>query len=353
MSEAPAGELGVRAAFVQQSRWNERLGSPFMATLCGVLGDILDRTTATGARLLDWPGDPNAGAVQMRLTGGLNALVRRGAAPDLAAHYPPNPTPDAATLGAAAAAAIRAHDAFLHDWLDSPPQTNEVMRSAVLMPGLLAVVAATGLPLRLRELGASGGLNLRLDHYAYRLGGLAIDPLGAPVRLEPQWQGAPPPAATVSVVDRRGVDLNPLDVRDAATRERLLAFVWPDQPERVARLEAALDAAALDPPPLDAGDAAEWAETYVHPAPGAATLVFHSIAHQYFPAATKARLAAHMARAATQATAQAPLAWLRFELDDSEELGPPPTLRLTLWPGGEERLLAKVHPHGSRVHWLG
>lgn len=346
-------EQAVRAAFAQQARWNEKLGSPFMATLCAALGDVLDRTTATGARLLDWPGDPNAGAVQMRLTGGLNALVRRGTAPDLAAYYPPNPDPDPAALGAAAAAAIRTHDAFLHDWLDSPPQTNEVMRSAVLMPGLLAIAAATGLPLRLRELGASGGLNLRLDRYGYRLGGLAIDPPGAPITLEPHWKGPPPPAAAVKVVDRRGVDIQPLDVRDAATRERLLAFVWPDQPERVTRLKAALDAAALDPPPLDAGDAAEWAEAHVRPASGAATVVFHSIAHQYFPPATKARLAAHLARAAAEASAQAPLAWLRFELDNSDELGPPPTLRLTLWPGGEEQLLAKVHPHGSRVHWLG
>lgn len=346
-------EEAVRAAFAQQANWSEKLGSPFMTTLCAALAEALDRSTSTGERLLDWPGDPAAGAVCLRLTGGLNALVRRGAAPDLAAHYPPNPPPDAVTLGAAAAAAIRTHDAFLHDWLDSPPQTNEVMRSAVLMPGLLAVAAATGLPLRLRELGASGGLNLRLDHYAYRLGGLAIDPPGAPVTLEPQWEGAPPPAATVNVVDRRGVDIQPLDIRDPATRERLLAFVWPDQPERVARLKAALDAAALDPPPLEAGDAAEWAEMHAHPAPGAATIVFHSIAHQYFPPATKARLAAHMARAATAATAEAPLAWLRFEIDDPDALGPPPTLRLTLWPGGEERLLARVHPHGSRVHWLG
>lgn len=343
----------VRAAFTQQASWCERLGSPFMATLCAALADVLDETTRTGGRLLHWPGDPNAAAVQMRLTGGLNALVRRGAAPALAMLYPPHPTPEAAALAAAVDSAIRAHDGFLHDWLDSPPQTNEVMRSAVLMPGLLVIADATRLPLRLRELGASGGLNLRLDHYAYWLGGLAIDPPNAPVTLEPQWTGPPPPAATIEVIDRRGVDLQPLDIRDAATRERLLAFVWPDQPARVARLAAALEAAAVDPPPLDAADAADWAERHVAPVSGAATVVFHSIAHQYFPAATKARLAAHMAAAGARATADAPLAWLRFELDDPDALGPPPTLRLTLWPGPDERLLAHAHPHGSKVRWVG
>ncbi len=324
-----------------------------MASLCDGLADALNRNSRTGRRLLDWPGDPNAAAVQMRMTGGLNALVRRGAVPDLANFYPPNPTPGSATLADAALAVIAEHDEFLHDWLDSPPQTNEVMRSAVLMPGMLVIAAETGLPLALRELGASGGLNLRLDHYAYRLGGLAIDPPGAPVMIEPRWEGDPPPAATVRVADRRGVDIQPLDVRDAATRERLLAYVWPDQLERVARLSAALDAAVTDPPPIDRGDAAEWAETHANPADGVATVVFHSIAHQYFPQSTKDRLAAHMERAGVAATRAAPLAWLRFELDDAVVLGPPPTLRMRLWPGGEDRLLAHVHPHGANVRWVG
>lgn len=346
-------EAAVRSAFKQQARWNERLGSPFMATLCDGLAEALNRNSRTGRRLLDWPGDPNAAAVQMRMTGGLNALVRRGAVPDLADFYPPNPTPDPATLADAALAAIAKHDDFLHDWLDSPPQTNEVMRSAALMPGMLVIAAETVLPLALRELGASGGLNLRLDHYAYRLGGLAIDVADAPVTLEPRWDGPPPPTAAVRIADRRGVDIQPLDVRDAATRERLLAFVWPDQLERVARLSAALDAAAADPPPLDRGDAAEWAEVHANPTDGVATVVFHSIAHQYFPQQTKDRLAAHMERAGAAATRDAPLAWLRFELDDTDALGPPPTLRLRLWPGGEDRLLAHVHPHGASVRWVG
>jgi hypothetical protein len=346
-------EAAVRAAFAQQALWNTRLGSPFMAMLCEAIGEGLNRETATGRRLLDWPGDPNAAAIQMRITGGLNALVRRGAAPELAACYPPHPMPGAATMGHAITSTISAHDDFLHDWLDSPPQTNEVGRSGVIMPGLLVVAAATALPLRLRELGASAGLNLRCDSYHYDIGGFSTGSVDAAVHIVPKWDGHPPPAADVRVIDRRGVDIAPLDVRDAATRERLLAFVWPDQPERVARLAAALDAAVLDPPPLDRGDAGAWAEAHVWPEPGTATVVFHSIAHQYFPDATKARLAAHMARAGAAATAVAPLAWLRFELDDSVSLGAPPTLRLKLWPGGEDRLLAHVHPHGSEVRWVG
>jgi hypothetical protein len=28
-------------------------------------------------------------------------------------------------------------------------------------------------------------------------------------------------------------------------------------------------------------------------------------------------------------------------------------VRLTVWPNGEEMLLARVHPHGAKVIWLG
>lgn len=346
-------EAGVRDAFRTQARACAAMGSPFMATLCEGLAEGLDRSTRSGARILDWPDDPNGAALQMRVTGGLHALVRAGRSPALAALYPPHETPDATSLAAAAMAAIRDHDDWMFGWLDSPPQTNEVARSGVLMSGLLVVAAKTGLPLALRELGSSAGLNLRLDQYAYRLGGVALDPPDAPITLAPHWGGGGPPRANIRVVSRRGVDRAPLDVRDAATRERLLAFVWADQPERLARLEGALAAAALDPPPIDAADAADWAEANVAPAPGVATVVFHSIAHQYFPDDTKARLAAHMEAMGAQATPDAPLAWLRMEVDDPARATlDPPTLRLRLWPGGEDRLLARVHPHGAKVAWL-
>jgi len=346
-------EHRVREAFRSQAAACTAMGSPFMALLCTVLSDWIDRGSWTGSRILDWPVDPNSDALQMRVTGGLHALVRKGLAPELAALYPPRRLPSAKTLGAAVRAAIRSHDGFLFHWLDSPPQTNEVGRSAVLMAGLLVIAAETGKPLALRELGSSAGLNLRLDRYAYRLGAYAFGPPDAPLMLEPEWDGGDPPHAEVRVVSRRGVDRAPLDISDLRTRERLLAFVWADRPERLARLAAALDAAALDPPPIDRADAAAWVETNVRPEPGVATVVYHSIVHQYFPEATKIRLAEHMAAMGALATADAPLAWLRMEVDDPvRATTEPPTLRLRLWPGGEDRLLARVHPHGAKVAWL-
>jgi len=342
MSEA------VRAAFTTQADWCRRLGGPFTARLCDRLAVVLDHSTATGAAVLSWQGDPVADALALRVAGGLNFRVRSGALPKLAAYYPPHDAGDDAALDAALHAAL-AHDALL-PWLVGAPQTNEVARSGVLMPGLLSIAAATGLPLALFELGASAGLNLRLDAYAYNLGGVRLSPSGAPIMLAPAWEGAPPPVADVRIVARHGVDLNPIDVRDADARARLLAYVWPEQTARVSRLAAALDAAAQDPAPVDRADAAGWVEQHVAPVAGRATVVMHSIAFQYFPADTKARIKAHFTAQGARATSDAPLAWLRYEFEDAAQ---PPTLRLTLWPGGEDGLLAHVHPHGASVQWLG
>lgn len=343
-----ATEQAVRAAFERQAQWAETLGSPLMVRLCRLLGERLDRKSAVGRRVLDWPGDsdPFADALPLRLTGGLHALVRRGEAPRLADCYPPRPLPDEEDLWAAVRPVLDHPD--LPAWLDSAPQTNEVGRSAVLMAGLLVVADAFPQPVELLELGASAGLNLILDRYRYDLGGVRAGDADSPLQLEPEWTGDPPPDSRVEVAGRRGVDLNPLD--PGGDGERLLAYVWPDQRRRLAQLEAALAIAASDPPPVERGDAAAWLEARLAEpaAAGVTRVVLHSIAFQYFPRESKKRIYAMMAAAGAAATPGSPLAWLRYEHDRRDERI---TLRLTTWPG-EERLLAYCHPHGSVVHWL-
>jgi hypothetical protein len=134
-------------------------------------------------------------------------------------------------------------------------------------------------------------------------------------------------------------------------RERLLAYVWADQQRRIEQLEAALDLAAPDPPPVDTGDAADWVETHIslHPKPGVARVVMHSVAYQYFPRHTQQRISRRMAEAGERSSGDAPLAWLRFEKEAGESQT---TLRLTLYPGGEDRLLARCQAHGSAIEWL-
>jgi hypothetical protein len=343
-----ATEASVRAAFARQAEWAARLDSPFMARLCSLLGERLDRSTEAGRRVLDWPGKADAfsDALPLRLTGGLHALVRRGGAPGLAAVYPPNPLPDGETLWAALAPVLA--EPGLLPWLDGAPQTNEVGRSAVLMSGLLVVADLFPQPVELLELGASAGLNLLLDRYGYDLGGVAAGVRGSPLQLRPEWKGAPPPDAPVEVVRRRGVDLHPLDVRRDG--DRLLAYVWPDQARRLAQLEAALAIAAGEPPQVEPRDAADWLEARLGEPQdrGVTRVVLHSIAFQYFPDGTKARIAAAIEAVGAAASDSAPLAWLRYEHDGDEAI----SLRLKAWPSGEERLLAYCHPHGSWVEWL-
>ena len=345
-------EHAVRAAFARQAGWCRSLGSPLTAMVVELAAERMDRGTPLGRRILDWPAQPGPAVdmLPLRLPGGLHALARRGH-PALAPLYPPHPLPDADALWAAMQAALL--DPALAPWLDSVPQTNEVARSAILMAGLLVVAAETGLPVALHELGASAGLNLLLDQYDIRLAGVQAGTPGSVLALAPDWTGPPPPAAPVRVVRRSGVDLLPLDVAQDADRERLRAYVWADQEARMARLEAALAVALAQPPRIVQGDAAPWTEAAISlaPEPGVVRVLMHSVAFTYFPAETQARIAGHMAAAGRQATPAAPLAWLRFEPPPGHAEAP--TLRLQLWPSGEDRVLGTGSPHGAWIKWAG
>ncbi len=346
-------ESEVRAAFASQAEWCARLGSPFTSLLCRTLGERLDDSTDLGRRVLGWPGKPDAlnDSVPLRLCGGLHGLVRAGKLPDLARLYPPNPLSDAERLWPALRDAMQEAEPELLPWLDLPPQTNEVARSAVLMAGLAVVATETKLPLALFELGASGGLNMLLDRYDIRLGQRRFGNPASGVKLAPDWEGADPTGAEVRIASRRGVDMSPIEITDPRARERLLAYIWPDQPQRLARLEAALAIAAKEPPDVAKADAADWLETTLVAAeePGVARVVLHSVAFQYFPAETQERIARHLDMVGSAATADAPVAWLRYETERHQST---PTLRLRIWPGGEDRLLAHADPHGRKVTWL-
>jgi hypothetical protein len=340
----------VRAAFVDQAAHCDRLGSPFTALLCRVLAEHLDASTATSARVLTWPDDcnPSLDVLPLRLAGGLHALARSGRAPFLAAVYPPaEPTPDALWRGLEHA--LAAYDDELLPWLDGPPQTNEVARSAVLWTGLLHVTATLGENIELLELGASAGLNLVLDAYAYDLGGRMSGDATSALRLSPHWEGPAPPHAKPVIVARRGVDVNPLDVTRPDHRERLAAYIWADQRARLDRIEQALAIAARRAPPIDCGDAADWLDARLaEPTqPGITRVVQHSIAFQYFSAESRRRIADSLSSAGAQATPDTPLVWLSFETRQDATLGA--DLRLTCWPGGSEIVLADADPHARRI----
>ncbi len=240
--------------------------------------------------------------------------------------------------------------AFIQAFLASPPQTNEVGRSGVLLGGFACIANVTGLPLRTLEIGASAGLNLIWDQYRYTIGSAAWGDPASPVHLAPEWAGPLPPlSATLSVAWRAACDIAPIDIADAGQRLRLQAYVWPDQRDRLMRLVAAISLAREAGHRVVQADAATWLRDHLAaPQPGLATILYHSIMWQYMPEATQSAITALMQAAGGRATRQAPLAWLRYEPPPG---GGEPELRLTTWPGGEQRL-AIAHPHGRTVTWL-
>ena len=343
----------ARENFRRQAGWCEALGSPFTARVCRVLGERLNEDSSFGARLLNWPGDAQADAVALRACGALN-LLARGGHPALAPLYPPHDLPMEEELWRGIVAAIASDDLRLTAILDSSPQTNEVARSALLLPGYLAIARLAGLPLGLREIGASAGLNLLFDRYSYRYGSFSWGAADAAVTIACEWRGETPDLAVdVDVVDRLGCDLNPIDARDLAQRERMLSYVWPDQTARLARIGAALDLAASEAIGVEKEDAARFvARELAAPQPGRVTTLVHSIVWQYLPQATKTAITASIAEAASRATTDAPFAWLRLEAEADQPRGA--VLRLSLWPRGlVDAPLAVADFHGRWIEWRG
>ena len=302
----------LRDAFLDQARACDNLGSPFMGRLMRVCADILNETTAVGARILNWPGNATnmVDSVPLRMAGGLHAVVLRGDDAALGAAYPPNSTPNNAALGALITAALTTHKDALMAALDSPPQTNEVRRSAVLIAIGAHVGAHYDLPLTLSELGASAGLNLFWDNYALDTGGQIVgrtfDASEPVLTLRPDWQGPRPPARGATVVDRRGVDLRPFSFANADDQLRAQSYIWPDQVDRIALTKSAIANAAQSAPLVDQGDAAAWIEhRLATPSDGTAHLIFHTIAWQYFPPATQERANAAIYAAGARATKNA------------------------------------------------
>ncbi|WP_117191903.1 DUF2332 domain-containing protein [Rhizobium terrae] len=348
-----ASEDEIRQAFREQVVAGQTLGSPFTSRLGRLMLAHLDRSTAVGRRVLSWEGDPGTRGdlVPTRLAGALHALVIDGKDDRLKAAYPPNAVDDD-TLWTAIRSAFEAHEAFILERLNFAPQTNEVRRSSGLLAGFLTVADLIGKPLILSEFGASMGLNLNWDRYRYDLGGFLWGDPSSPVQLKPDWQGLPPPRAEITVQDRAGCDLNPLDPHSPEDRSRLLSYLWADQADRVARTRAALEIAGRHTAFVEKGDALAWLRDRRLKVlqPGTVHVVYHSIAWQYLPPEARALGETIIAEAGSRATEDAPLARLQMEMDDDPESA---ALSLQIWPTGETRELARIDPHGRWVKWKG
>ena len=234
-------------------------------------------------------------------------------------------------------------------------QTNEVGRCSVLLPAL-----PSG-PLALVEVGASAGLCLLLDRYHYELGTVSVGDPSSPVRLRCAVAGATRLMPAIPrVVWRRGLDLSPIDVRDADAVQWLLACVYADHRERKQRLERAIDLARLEPPAVKAGDLVDDLPALLAEVPGDASLVvFHSAVLTYVPRDRREAFAAILA----DTSRRRDVVWLSNEppgvVPEMTAMAPPQNdlrylLGRTTFTRGERRdeLLAISHPHGAELAWL-
>jgi hypothetical protein len=329
-----------------QSKACEALGSPLYGGLLGAAIEDMEAGGPTWEVLRGHEADHVESALALRLMGAVNRLVLEGREPQLAEVYAAE-SPDPAAAWPIFRSVLERNVGELRDKVELPVQTNEVGRSAALLPGFLAAAEATGMPLRLLEVGASAGLNLRWDAYRYEADGFAWGPEDSPLALEfelreRQWMARP---ARLEIAERRGCDASPVDPTTPEGRLTFFAYVWPDQKRRLARARAALEVARRLPVPIDRESAGSWTERMLAAPPeGAATVLFHSIVFQYFPEAEREAFLATVEEAGARASAAAPLAWLRME-----PAGAWADVRLTLWPGGEERHIAAAGYHGDPV----
>ena len=357
-------KIGI--AFEAQMQACEVLGSPLTRDVVGFCRDDFAAGGIIAKLVRGWQGDPLNDNVPLRLAGFAHyaALARMSGMSGISGDdrlagfyescggaYQPAARAD---LCAALRTVFTRNEAAARKFLRSAPQTNETGRAAMLLLGFSEISKKCGLPLRLREMGASAGLNLFFEQFHYRLttdaGERQWGNPASPLSLSAIWRGmAPPLSENIAIASRRGCDLFPVDIADRPVRLKLQSWVWGDMPDRRARLLAALAIADQAPPQIDRADAAGWVAAQIMDRPkGEATVLYHSITWPYLNVSQRFAIESAFAQAAEQVTPDAPLIWLKM---DGRDLGTIAQLSYRLWngtngPEGEEVILGPCHPHG-------
>lgn len=352
----PAGPEEWAGRFAAQADACHELGSTLYGRLLSLLAAEITAGAATWDVVATHAGLRFGQAGPLRLVGAAHRLALAGRAPEWAAVLPSCggevPADDGALL-VAWRHLLDLRGAELVAGLDREVQTNEVGRASGLGLGL----AETGMSeCRLVELGCSGGLNLRLDHFSVDLGGVVLGDAGSAVQLRPELRGhlghlRHEGLVLPRVTERVGIDPHPVDVTTEEGRLTLLGFVWPDQGERLERVAVAIEVARHQPAELltagvspDDDTAALLAATLAR---GGPVVVQHSIVWQYVPTEMRWRITEAFEEAGAAATDDDPVAWVRFEPDEWDRRRAAVWMRR--WPGGSDRLVAHVDYHGRWI----
>lgn len=351
------GDTTIPDHFREQAGWCRDLGSPFMADLCFAFAKDFEAGGVVAGLVSDWPTNPRKDALALRLAGFLHYSVLTGAAEALAADYPASRDDwSMDRVWPLARQWLSGHREEAVRFLESPPQTNETRRCIAMLPGFLELAHRFDMPMHLLELGASAGLNQNWDRYSYateswqRLSRSQSD-----VLIKSDWRLDPPPYldAQPQVASRAACDLSPFDLTDPDQVLRLKCYTWPDQTERLSRLDAAVRLAQQTGISVDKADAAEWLARMLEDRPAKGlTVIYHSVFLVYPPREVIGEIMSLIAAHGERATPDAPLAWLSYEseaLFGGNRETPMMETRLQVWPGGEARRLNRSDGHVTKV----
>ena len=334
------------SSFVERMRLQAEqcrlMGSPLTGALLEGAADDLDAGGVVAEVVRPYLDLPAGTVPSLRFAGALHRLVLERKAPELALYYPSvGGTAPVEEVWPAAERTCREHAAELQQLMARTVQTNEVGRSAVLF-GALGLVGGR---IRLLEVGASAGLNLRCDHFAYATGDLVLGDPASPVVLEAPWENAPPLLHPFEIVERRGCDPNPLDPATAEGRLTLTSYVWADQVTRLERLRGALDIAARVPAVVEQAGALEFLSRELEAAPDEVTTVlWHSVVWQYVHPDER--------KAVDELLLLSRRRLVRISLEP-ERGSTAFRLHATSYPSGRRVHLADAMGHGPPVRWTG
>ncbi len=330
----------------RQAAWCSELGSPLYASLLESAADDLQLGGPVWEVLEGFDDEPGTAALALRFMGAVHRLVLDETLPELARHYPSTGGEgDASATWPAFKRAVVDQRAKLRDLLGAGCQTNEVGRSAALLGGFLEVAHRTHLPLRILEIGASAGLNLRWDRYRYESSQGAWGDETSEVRFVHSFEIPPAMNRSAAVVERKGCDLQPVNPTSVEGALTLRSFIWADQLGRLALLDGAIQVASDLPIEVERLDAAAFLQRELATrADGVATVVYHSVFMQYVDEAGRERLEAAIAGARRRASPHAPVYHLRLEPGARTEA----RFEVRL----DDQLLGTSLAHGTGVRWL-
>lgn len=349
----------VLEEFQLQSRFCGEFGSRFTAELLDRCAADIEAGGIVAKLTAGWPGHPRTDAVSLRVAGALHAAALTGRDKALAAEYPEQRLVwSMDRVWPVARAFLEREEGWVRDFMKSPPQTNETARAMGLACGFLWLAERSPEPFHMLELGASAGLNLNWDRFAFAYPGWRRDGLKGP-SIPTVVEGIPPRWRDISIASRAACDQNPLDAADPADRLRLRAYVWADQTARMERLNAALDLARETGLKPEKADAAEWVRRKLAgKLPVGTSVIYHSVFYQYPPHEVRAAIRDGIEEAGLRTSGECRLAWVRFEPESvigGERGSVRYVLNIVTWDAGRrsEATLADVDPHGRSMIWRG